>query len=395
MKIKCLEFSQHGENMYVGKIKVKDFFSLNYKVDEWKPSLLNSPEQGYQRAPEPLRAKRFGRYVNNRRISPPSLLLSIRNTDVEKHVKVTNRAGNGIVDLEIDNKCSIYIVDGQHRIRGLEGTDIGGKLADFELPFVLLYGKDKYEEAEQFVIINKTHKVVRTDLAERFVQEAARKKGQLALASDPNAQIFKNSEWIGGALEVIDALNGRGDSGGVWYQKIRLPNESRGNMTTVAQKSFSDSLKWLLDPSIEAPLSHMPISDVIDIIEAYWNAIRRICPEPFNDPDKSNRYAVQNTIGVMSLHRLLFLLYKNLTAQVLKKEHFEKLLDVEEIRKAEYWDRELPIKGSDLKGGRWTLAGTNNKSFRIIADEIFLAIKESDAFKKLHKQIAIEEVPHS
>ena len=378
--------------MYVGKIKLKEFFSLNYKIDEWKTSLLNMPEQGYQRVAEPVRSRKFGKYVNNRMISPPSLLLSIRNTDFEKHAWVRKIGESGLVELEVDEKCSIFIVDGQHRIKGLEGTDVGGKLADFELSFVLLLGKDKYEEAEQFIVINKTQKVIRTDLAERFVQEAIKKKGQLVLANDPNIQIFRNSEWISRALEIVDTLGRRKDPRGIWYQKIRLPNESKGNMTTITQKSFTDSLKWLLDPAIEAPFSHMSLNEIIEIIEEYWNAVQRVCPEPFRDLERTSKYAIQNTIGVMSLHRVLYLLYKNLGVYVLRKEHFEKLLDVDEVTNSDYWDRELPIKGSDLKGGRWTLAGTNNKSFRIIADEIFLGIKETELYKKLYSKLAVEGI---
>src|SRR5688572_16011953 len=119
MRIKCVEFLQQGESMYIGKISLKDLFALNYKIDEWKPSLLNSPDQGYQRAPEPARARRFGNYVNNRKISPPTLLLSIRQPDAGKMAKVTDRSANSLVEMEINEKCPVYVVDGQHRVRGL------------------------------------------------------------------------------------------------------------------------------------------------------------------------------------------------------------------------------------------------------------------------------------
>lgn len=390
MKLKCLEFQQHGQKLYVGKIKLKDFFSLNYEIAEWKSSLINSEEQGYQRAVEPIRAKRFGKYINSRQISPPAIYLAIRDVDT-KHAKISY--GNGeLMDLHIEDGCPVYIVDGQHRIRGLEDQDVKGKLADFELPFVLLYGKTKYEEAEQFVIINKTHKVVRTDLAERFVQEAIKKKGHLVIANDPNSQIFRNSAWIGTAIEIVDILNRRKDPPSVWHDKIRLPNESRGSMTTVSQKSFTDSLRVLLDPAIDAPMSHMTACEVVNVLDAFWNAIAEICPEPFKDSDASS-YAIQGTIGAMSLHRVLMLLFISLGVRNIKKEEFMGLLDVKAISEPKHWDRTIPIPGSELKGGKWTRAGTNNKSFRIIADEILREIKKAETYRKMEsRKVATEGV---
>src|SRR5207245_3961350 len=103
--------------------------------------------------------------------------------------------------------CVVYVVDGQHRIRGISDCDVNGKLTNFALPFTMLWNINKFEEAKQFVTINKTQKIVRTDLAERFVALEAKRKGLVAASRDPNQMIFKNAEWIGRALDILDTLS--------------------------------------------------------------------------------------------------------------------------------------------------------------------------------------------
>jgi hypothetical protein len=50
------------------------------------------------------------------------------------------------------------------------------------------------------------------------------------------------------------------------------------------------------------------------------------------------------------------------------------------------WDRTLPIKDSDAKGGKWTLMGTNQKSFRIIEGNIMRGLMKTKIYKQLEKE---------
>ena len=86
------------------------------------------------------------------------------------------------------------------------------------------------------------------------------------------------------------------------------------------------------------------------------------------------------------MHRVLNTLYKNLW-KVLKPKHFVELLASDEVANHQNWDRTLPIKDDPVnKGGKWTLMGTNKKSFRIIEGNIMRGIMKTQIYKKLEKE---------
>ena len=387
--IPCIRFRQNGKEMFTGTIKLSQLVELNTKVDQFMAKDLNTNHLGYQRAPEPRRAKKFGEYISQGETSPTSILLSIRDEDTETNAEVIefpSETKDGIVirdsdhvEVSIDPKCLVYVVDGQHRLTGIENCDVYGKLANFAIPFTLLWGNDKYQEANQFVIINKTQKIVRTDLAERFVALESKRRGLTNVSNDPNQSIFKNAEWIGSALDILDSLTKKSK---LWSNRVKLPNEPKGE-TTVSQKSFTDSLEILLTDSLNGKKE----CDIVDILETFWEAIKENCPQPFDITGQysAKDYALQQTIGVMSMHRVLNRLYKNLW-KVIKPKHFVELLNADEVANHENWDRTLPIKDSDAKGGKWTLMGTNQKSFRIIEGNIMRGLMKTKIYKQLEKE---------
>src|SRR5437899_10709746 len=103
-----------------------------------------------------------------------------------------------------------------------------------------MVGESVYEEAKQFVVVNKSQKTVRTDLGERFLQKAVKQEGMSNLLTKG---YVRNIEWIPTAIDVVDALSN--DHHSIWHNKIRLPNEPKGT-NIVSQKAFSDPLKRLL-----------------------------------------------------------------------------------------------------------------------------------------------------
>jgi DGQHR domain-containing protein len=388
--IPCIRFRQNGKEMFTGTIKLSQLVELNTKVDQFMAKDLNTNHLGYQRAPEPRRAKKFGEYISHGATSPTGILLSIRDEDIKLHADIEEYSSErntafpivdtDIVKISIDPDCLVYVVDGQHRLTGIENCDVYGKLADYAIPFTLLWGNDKYQEANQFVIINKTQKIVRTDLAERFVAMESKRRGLANVSNDPNIAIFKNAEWIGAALDILDSLTKKSK---IWSNRVKLPNEPKGE-TTVSQKSFTDSLQIVLTDSLNGKKE----CDVVDILDAFWDAIKQNCSEPFDTTGQysAKDYALQQTIGVMAMHRVLNMLYKNLW-KVLKPKHFVELLNVDEVANHENWDRTLAITGDPVnKGGKWTLMGTNNKSFRIIEGNIMRGIMKTKIYKQLDKE---------
>jgi hypothetical protein len=255
------------------------------------------------------------------------------------------------------------------------------------MPFTILFGLDPDEEAEQFVIINKTQKAVRTDLAERFIAKAYKKRGEISIRNDPNTGIFKKAMWVSKAIDVLDTLVDPARKT-TWEGKVQLPNEPKAKTMTVTQSGFTNSLQVLVDRL--GPLTNQDlykICDIVDIVDGFWNSIKKNCPKPFEpyNPENGinpNDYAIQQTIGVSVLHRVLAMIWNDLNGP-LKISDFDELLAVDSVTNSDYWDRTIPNPDTDGKGGKWTMMGTNLKAFRVISDKIFNEIRETKVYKDL------------
>ena len=412
VSIHCTRFYQVPDKpMFTGLIKISELLKLDQqdqlKVAEFSARTANSPEEGYQRAVESTRARRFGRWLaTGNNISPASILLSIRDEDVkmdnatydEREANVTDDFGlrdANSVDLKIQPDCKIWIVDGQHRIRGIEELAEADqkKIGNVNIAFTLLWGLNVTAEAEQFVIINKTQKAVRTDLAERFVAKEYKRRGEVSVMADPNSPIFKKAPWLAKAMDVLDTLIDP-DRNTVWTDKVLLPNETRAKTMTVTQSAFTNSLETILRPKL-GPLANedsYKICDIVDIIDDYWNAIKENCPTPFaprSETHTPNDYALQQTVGVSSLHLLLTMLlndFKGVLARDRERRtrQFTELLAVDGIQNVDHWDRTIPdMDGTDAKGGKWTMMGTNQKTFKIVSDKIYNEIRQTQTYKDL------------
>ena len=411
VSIHCTRFYQIPDKpMFTGLIKISELLKLDQqdqlKVAEFSARTTNSPEEGYQRAVESTRARRFGRWLaTGNNISPASILLSIRDEDVNMHATCSEKEANvtdnfGLrdadsVDLKIQPDCKIWIVDGQHRIRGIKELAEADqkKIGNVNIAFTLLWGLNVTAEAEQFVIINKTQKAVRTDLAERFVAKEYKRRGEVSVMADPNSPIFKKAPWLAKAMDVLDTLIDP-DRKTVWTDKVLLPNETRAKTMTVTQSAFTNSLETILRPKL-GPLANedsYKICDIVDIIDDYWNAIKENCPTPFaprSETHTPNDYALQQTVGVSSLHLLLTMLlndFKGVLARDRERRtrQFTELLAVDGIQNVDHWDRTIPdMDGTDAKGGKWTMMGTNQKTFKIVSDKIYNEIRQTQTYKDL------------
>src|ERR1035437_405101 len=169
MQIVAMQFQQNGKTMYYAAIPVSLLLDdQKIRVDKYSAKT----DSGYQRNPSSARARDFARYVGTARgISPSALLLNVRG---ELGTFNTIRGNMGI--LNMPDEAVMYLVDGQHRTEGYREALSDPKYnmdQQFEVPAIIMH-EDSYEEAKQFIIINKTQKGVRPDLAERFISRMLR-----------------------------------------------------------------------------------------------------------------------------------------------------------------------------------------------------------------------------
>src|SRR5437667_4639953 len=217
--------------MYVGLMSGRDLRDPNkVRADMWA---RDNPD-GYQREPTISRVLAFARYIaKGKGTSALSVLLSLRSVP-----KFHQKSGNFGV-LEIPDNEILWIVDGQHRLAGFRHlASKNPAYDDFLLPVVLMPTAEdsgdalqtlnaRYEEAKQFVIINRTQKGVRADLAERFLQNAVQMEGMLNLVKQRESgvlrSVWREIEWRPKAVTIVTKLNELPSS--IWYSHVRMPNQ--------------------------------------------------------------------------------------------------------------------------------------------------------------------------
>jgi len=291
MELPAFEIEQNRKKFYAAYMLAEQICDeRRVKADAWSPG----NREGYQRRLNMSRAKLFAKYIANPdNISPPAVLLSVRES-----VEFRSKDGKyGI--LSIPNSATLYEVDGQHRIGGLREAFRRDKIhSDFALPVIIIcpvkLGKKeaanpRFCEAKQFVVINRTQKTVRSDLSDRFIARLTTEQRQ-ELEVLGAVEMLERTQ---AAVQIADRFNRK--AGSPWEGRIKLPGKRGGG---VSQRAFTNSLEPILKDPILRTLAY---DELVDALDQYWTAWRKLCPRAFNEP---RHHVIQKTIGLSVLHEL-------------------------------------------------------------------------------------------
>lgn len=360
-----METVQNGKKLYVCIMKAKDLVhNEKVKVDYYDPK----ENKGYQRKPSMSRARDFARYIKNAAgISPNSILINIRGA-LGNFKPIAAQYGI----LTIPDTTELWIVDGQHRFEGLRDLiDKDPSFGEFPCFVILMNESTEYEEAKQFMIINKTQKGVRPDLAERFIATMMKKEGTKEIYNMPKATI-RDIEWRPKATEIVDILNKEISADpdndffeNPWHRRIQLPNEPKA-ISTISQSSFENSLKILLDNPTFAEYGTMDLSI---ILIRYWKAILEICPNANIQPDK---YFLQRLTGTAVLHRILprVLAIAKLKNPRITKDSIKSVLEkMPDIMNEIFWSPD----------GEAGIIGTSQKALSILTSKVLYSLDRGNA----------------
>ncbi|MEV7231255.1 DGQHR domain-containing protein [Polymorphospora sp. NPDC051019] len=305
-------------------------------VDAYDPERGNDPDNGYQRRGSSTRMaqaasfygegeeKRQGRIFEDRQgLMPNPIIANVRpledgdeieRTDLNLPPGVAIRffsdsdrqdvanaiegggSATAACTITFHEKTVAWIVDGQHRSGAVRMLSERGRLSDdFPVPFKLMLGFDRNEEIKQFYYINREAKSVPTDLTADLLQRMARQDSNEAeyLSERKN----KGSLLAGAA--VYDALVSKGSP---WLTRIRKPNEKISKDTSIAVSQFIGSLKPLQTAQMPRELSPQEWALIID---AFWEAIARLLPTPFDPTERPGDWVLLKATGVNTMHRVL------------------------------------------------------------------------------------------
>ena len=302
----AIPFQQNGTQMYLAVLPIS-------KLDHFSIAIWDHKNiaglKGYQRNPDEKRIKSIAKYFERRKaIMPVAGLLNVR----EKN-RIKYKAGK----LIIPDGINVWVVDMQHRLKGILHARDSGILTEnkFQFPVVITEGLDLVQEAAQFYIVNTKSKKMDVALTRRLLIE-----------NNVISELADVKPWELHAVQATIDLNTR-LRGNPWFEAIRQPNEERHIKHIATEKSFVPSLRQIFISG-----KHKQPHKIAKRLAKYWDAIRENVPQAFQEPKKN---LIQKTAGMFALN---FFIAPIFLAKY-KDKNFKKRLEGLQKLPSNFWKR--------------------------------------------------------
>ena len=276
--------SQQGREIAIGSITVGVLNEL-FEVDR----LNQENPNGYQRIPTMNRVNSLKRDLNSCRVDlPTAILLNLREYNPAIHLSRFNEHS----ELALQSGDKLYIVDGQHRVEALIALykDEPNKWGTYAIPFVCLLGADRDGELTEFYVVNDNAKSIDTGLALELLKRRADN------SDSARAYLVETGKaWMRDAVGLTHKL----EETEIWRGRILAPGQSKAK-TLITNNGMVTSLRPLVDQPGYFKMSGE--EQQVKILNAYWEGMKKVAPDVFNNPEK---YNLQRTLGVIALHAVL------------------------------------------------------------------------------------------
>lgn len=252
--------------------------------------------QGYQRPLTPSRLRQVSSYLQQEEgVLPTSLLVCIRKPDQVAFEPAGLNGGAGEAGmLTIPSGVTLWLVDGQHRLFGLERALVKDKLkwvAEYPLPVTIVEAVDAYEEMRYFHVINTRQKGVPTDVVDRHLLTMREAEGATLLEREGERNYLRAR-----ATKLCDILNS--DPASPWYGVILMPSEKRRPHHLMRQHGMVSSL----DPMVRDNfIKRLTDDEAGKLLLNYWGAARDRWQSAFEQPQE---YVIQKALGAGALHQI-------------------------------------------------------------------------------------------
>jgi len=295
LMIRCaaMKFKSGSNDFYLCLIKAKELLAESttdaYDTEENK--------DGYQRKIQKNRAKKFSEYLHGCKGSfSGTILLNVRDKEKCNFVSETH---TGFGQLEIDD--TVYIVDGQHRVAGLELAIDKGYDKNILVPAMITVGNNKNHEALTFLIVNRTAKGIKADLTDELIYktipaELLNEKLRLVLNLSTRKEI--------GEFCIDMTKNINETIGSVWCSRIAMPEEKMLEPRIVNQRTFALSFEQAIKTcgTLKRAFNVGEIEQAQGWLHDYWQAVSQKCPEATGV--NARDYVLMKSVGVQVINRL-------------------------------------------------------------------------------------------
>ena len=362
MEVPAIKVRQAGKVLYLGSMTAQQLLD-SCVTTEWDPNIgWDLTRQGYQREPNEKHYKGIARYLAtyDNPFMPNGALLSSR--DQEYGALKFRNIGDGATEfgyLVVPNTGQLFIVDYQHRWRAFRQViekEGGERLRDYVIPVTIMPDAERFEEIEQFYVINSKQRRIDTDLALALLQTMAGTATEDELIS----LVGRGKRYRIRATRLTFKI--AGSTSGPWAGRIKQPHDVLEPGAVLSVKSFTDSLRPII--SSRSPVAQMKDPELVRTIRNYWNVLSSLMPEAFKSP---RGYSVQKTPGVFSLHivaaKTVFrLCQKQSDYSSMRMEKYLSVAnkvvagDDEKYMESAFWITGGPVKQYASSGGQRALA---------------------------------------
>ena len=279
-------------NLYSAVVPLKDLLGRGLP-DTYR----HDNREGYQRPLTPSRLRQVSTYLREEEgVLLTSLLLCIRQPDHASFEAAGIESGGGEPGVvTIPAGVPLWLVDGQHRLSGLERAltkDKAKWLADYPLPVTIVEGIDAYEEMRYFHVINTRQKGVPTDVVDRHLLAMREAEGAALLEREGERNYLRAR-----ATKLCDLLNS--DPASPWYGTIIMPGEKRRPHHLMRQHGMVSSL----DPVVrDSFVKRLTDEEAGRLLLNYWCAARERWQSAFEEPQA---YVIQKALGAGALHQIM------------------------------------------------------------------------------------------
>lgn len=259
IQISVIKRVQKEQNVYLGYLSKDQAKKLTFS-DHYPPK---ESRLGYQRPPEPKRARTFADYLSESHSGfATPILLNARD-----RIEYVTEGNSDFGYVRVPEKACLAIVDGQHRTMGI----IDYLEMDLPIPFMLFENLDTQLEQELFITINREQKKVNMSHVKFFESK-----------NDPYSRLVIKLE---------------SDADSPWYQRVNLVG-ARGTKRPVSLQSLRDALEELLQ---SGQIKMLEFEEQYKIAAGFWEIVSRVWPDAWEAPKNS---LLKKSMGTLALSKL-------------------------------------------------------------------------------------------
>ncbi|MBA4347581.1 MAG: hypothetical protein C0413_01875 [Clostridiales bacterium] len=319
--INVIEVNQPIGTFYIGKIPAHDLIKISQTIRR------SNSADGVQRDLKEARVNSIAQYCNDPDATfPTPIILSVKTTATEKLSKDANNCLSDYVFEYDDANKFAEILDGQHRIEGIERN----KSFVYDLVVVIMFDLTKEEQAYVFSTINSNQvKVDKSTIYDLF-------------------GLFETRSPYKTCHEIARIMNS--DIESPFHNRLKMLGKKTEASQTLAQGAFVTYLVELIskDPKEDAilikknaaleddlkfPLRRYFINNkdeiILKILYNYFNAVSEVFP---NEWVNSEKYILLKTTGFAALMTALKAFFKvGFQEKKLTQEFFKNQLDKSKI----------------------------------------------------------------